>query len=284
MKVSNALYTYPVLSLAESRDDYKAESSFSVTVDKLQTGVKEISLSVTVRLESEYISELIKADKAKIICHVESPLSSYRSTHEINLFDLNILVPIEPKSMRGILELTPFIVATENIDDFSSDAFSEFYKGSYHIEKGDVLAFTPTVEIEIEPEDIDKRPTQSIIKVGSHDEREMTTDLTGDYILVRLPSDTYFGYKVLSRRESPHYKISLMAVILPVLMDAIYEMKTDDSTENKVWAKVIRAKLKDGGRGGDVSQYDPMIHAQFLLNNPADGTFTPIIETHGDET
>jgi hypothetical protein len=284
MKVSNALYTYPVLSVAGLRDDFIPESSFSVLVEKRQTGVSEVSLDVVAELMDDNLTALIRQGKAKIICHLESPLTSHRATREVNPFDMRVSIPIDPENMRGTLEVTPFIAATRLIDDYSSDTFAELYQGSYRIEPGDVLAFAPTVEVEIEPEDIEKSPTQSIIRVSSHDGREMTTDLTGAYILVRLPKETYSGYKMLSRKESSHHKLSLMAVVLPALMDAIFEMKSGDGhPEDKIWSRVIRAKLKAGGRGSDVSKYDPLVHAQYLLNNPADGTFEPIIDSLGDD-
>jgi hypothetical protein len=266
------------------RDDYKPDSSFISSVEKEQTGANEVSLTVKVELHDACLTDLIRNDMAQIVCHIESPLSSYRMTQEIDLFDLQTTLPIEPQHMRGVLEITPFIVAKQEIKEFSNDMFSDFYKGTYRIEKGDVLAFTPTIEIEIEPEDIDKRPTQSIIKVSGHDKREMTTDLTGEYILIRLPHATYSGYKSLSAKENSFHKISLMAVILPALMDALIELKTGEgASEEKIWARVILAKLKAAGRGSNVALLDPLSHAQFLLNNPADGAFEPIINDSGDQ-
>lgn len=279
MKVSNALYTYPVLSAQGLRDDYVSGSSFSSSVEKLYTGVNEVSLDVAVELSDSNLLGLVKNGDAKIICHLESPLTSYRTTYEINPFDMRIAFAIEPQTMRGVLEVTTFIIAAQSLEHYTSNTFSELYEGTYSLERGDVLAFAPTVEVEIEPEDIDKRPTQSIVKISSHDRREMATDLTGEYILVRIPEDTYSGYKMLSKKESAYYKISLMAVVMPALMDAITEMKYGDgSSDSKIWARVIRAKLKAGGRGSDPTQYDALSHSQYLLNNPAGGTFTPIID------
>lgn len=282
MKVSNALYTYPVLSESSLRDDYVPESSFSAVATQHQTGVNEMSIEVSVDLKDDTLLRLVQDKKAKIVCHVESPLSSYRSMQEIDMFTRNISLPIDTTVMRGSLEITPFVTAAVPLEEFTSDTFSEFYKGTYRIEAGDILAFAPTIEIEIEPDDIDKLPTQSIIRVSSHDAREMATDLAGNYILIRLPEDTYKGYKVLSKKESSHYKLSIMGIVLPALMDALYELKTNDGqSDDKIWARVVKAKLKDGGRGSDVAQYDPLVHAQFLLNNPADGAFVPIIDSMG---
>lgn len=284
MKISNALYTYPVLSLSGLRDDYKTDSSFSAQVEKIRTGINEVSLVITIELIDDGLTDLINSGNARIVCHIESSLSSYRAVRDVGLFDSRIVIPIEPSVMRGMLEITPFIVATQTIDSYSNVMFGEFYAGSYKIDSGDILAFAPTIEAEIEPEELDKRPTQSIIKISGHDRREMTIDLTGEYILIRLPKETYSGYKMLSGKENSHHKLSLMAVVLPALMEAMYEMKTGDgSSDEKVWSRVIRAKMKAGGRGAEVSQYDPLVHSQFLLNNPADNTFAPIIDNSGDD-
>jgi len=287
MKVSNALYTYPVLSAQGLRDDYISDSYFSSSVEKSQTGVKETSLNVTIELIDSNLLEILKRGDAKIVCHLESPLTSYRTLLDIDAFDMHTSFAVEPRNMRGTLEVTAFIVAVRPIDNFTSETFSDLYEGVYKLESGDMLAFAPTVEVQVEPEDIDKRPTQSIIKISGHDRREMTTDLTGEYILVRIPEETYVGYKMLSSKNSAYYKISLMAVVMPALMDAIYEMKHGDGDlDTRIWARVIRAKLKAGGRGSDPAQYDALLHAQYLLNNPADGTFTPIIDDfhqQGDE-
>lgn len=282
MKISNALYTYPVLSTSGVRDDYMPESSFSIEVDKSQTGVSENSLDISVTLVNQNLSNLINSNKAKIICHIESPLSSYRKIYDIDSFDMRLQVPINPEVMRGVLEVTPFIVASEEISNFTSDMFGEFYKGEYSIEQGDILAFAPTTEIEIEPDDINKRPTQSIIRISGRKEvRDMTTDLSGENIIIWLPEKTYYGYKNLSGKESFYYKLSLMAIVLPALITAINDIKYGDgSSDNKIWSRVIKSKLKSGGRGADPEQYDPLVHAQFLLNNPADDTFRPIIDSN----
>ena len=221
---------------------------------------------------------------AKLVCHIESPLSSYRDVVEIEVFDMSIEIKIDPTVMRGLLEITTFIVAAKQISDFSSDSFSEFYKGVYKIDSGDVLAFAPTVEIEIEPEDLNTQSRKSIINIRSHDKREMAVDLTGDYIVILLPKSTYSGYKTLSRKESSHYKVSLMAVIMPAVMEAIRNLM-EESEIDRMWAKVITTKLKAGGRGSssNTSMYDPLIHSQFLLNNPADETFTPLVDSDEGE-
>lgn len=284
MKVSSALYTYPVLSESSMRDDYIVESSFNATAEKQQTGTSEVSISISIRLEDDNLNNLVSNNKAKIVCHIESPLSSHRTIREIDAFSLHASIAIDTSVMRGNLEITTFIVANEVIDDYTSSSFSDFYKGVYQIEPGDILAFCPTIDIEIEPDDINNKPTQSIIRITSNDGREMTTDLSGEYIIVRLPKDTYSGYKMLSRKDNPHYKLSLMAIVLPVLMDAIHNIQTSDGSVNdKIWARVIKAKLKAGGRGSNVEQYDPLVHSQFLLNNPADGVFVPIIDTLGGD-
>ncbi len=284
MKVSSALYTYPVLSESSMRDDYILESSFNSTAEKQQTGTSEVSINISVKLEDDNLKNLVSNNQAKIVCHIESPLSSYRDIREIDAFNLHANIVIDTRLMRGNLEITTFIVANESIGNYTSNTFSDFYKGVYKIEPGDVLAFCPTIDIEIEPDDINNKPTQSIIRITSNDGREMTTDLSGDYIIVRLPKDTYSGYKMLSRKDNPHYKLSLMAIVLPVLMDAIHNIQTSDgSVDNKIWARVIIAKLKAGGRGSNVEQYDPLAHSQFLLNNPADGAFMPIIDTIGED-
>jgi len=278
MKVSNALYTYPVLSISGLRDDYLPESSFSIEIAQVQTGVSETSLDISVSLEDTNLSALVNSGKAKITCHIESPLSSFRKVYDIDAFDMHIQIPINPDEMRGYLEVTPFIVANEVIDNFTSNAFSEFYEGKYYLERGDILAFAPTTEVEIEPDDIDKRPTQSIIRVTSHKERDMSIDLSGDNILIRLPEATYSGYRNLSSKASDYYAMSLMAIVLPALMAAIYDIKSEKAdSDDKVWSRVIKAKLKNGGMGSNYDQYDPLAYAQFLLNNPAEDTFRPII-------
>ena len=188
--------------------------------------------------------------------------------------------------MRGTLDVSTFVVAADDIHSFTSDAFGGFYAGSYDIERGNILAFAPTVEVEVEPDDIDKSPTQSIVSVRPNDKREMTVDLSGEYIVIYLPQNVYAAYKALASKESAHYKLSLMAVVLPALMEAINEIKHGEGGfDSKIWSRVIKGKLKAGGRGTDVSYFDPLSHAQFLLNNPADGMFESIIERFygGDE-
>lgn len=282
MKFSNALYTYPVLSNAGLRDDYVRESDFSIEVEKNLTGVNEVSLDIEVKLTDKYMSDLLRQRDAKLVCHLESPLSSYREVTDIDVFDMSASIRIDPTVMRGLLEITIFIIAGKKIEGFTSDSFSEFYKGTYEIDSGDVLAFAPTLEVEVEPDDINAQSKKSIIDIRGYDKREMSVDLTGDYIVILLPNSTYNGYKALSRKESSHYKVSLLAVIMPALMEAIRNLKEEPDID-KLWSKVITAKLKAGGRGSDSSQYDPLIHSQFLLNNPADDAFVPILDSYGGD-
>jgi len=278
MKFSNALYTYPVLSNTGLRDDYVNESDFSIEVEKNLTGVNEVSLNIEVKLSDNNLSDLLKQGDAKLVCHLESPLSSFRHVDDIDVFDMSTEIKIDPTVMRGLLEITIFIVAGKQLDEFRSDSFSEFYEGVYKIDSGDVLAFAPTLEVEVEPDDMNAQSKKSIINIRGYDKREMSVDLTGDYIVILLPKSTYRGYKALSKKGSSHYKVSLMAVIMPALMEAIRNLMEDYEVD-RLWAKVITAKLKNGGRGSDASHYDPLNHSQFLLNNPADEVFTPIMDS-----
>lgn len=243
MRIFNSLYPYPVLSVQD--DDYHQDSHFSVNYQiEDATPFKKAKLLATFNLSDAALENLISEGKAAMFLHVESPRSAYRHMYRVdNNFQV---IEIDPDCMRSSVEITGFILATEEIEGYSSPNVNEDLYGSNYIfpilRTGDPLAVAFTFEVTLTESD-DFAQVSSIMKVASTKEGQMRVDYDQDTIFVYLPKAHYDYYIQYASRFG---EVMLSSIIQPTLiyvLDAIVKHKAEDMKDRK-WYQVIEKKLE----------------------------------------
>ena len=271
MKITNTLYSYPVLATHDIRQDYNENSNFSIDVSQIQTGNSEYVLDIDFLLSENNLNNLITIGDAAIYVHISSPLTSHRVIQKVDGFTFKHRIELDSSIMSGTLEITAVIVAVKKIIDFSSDNFSDIFTGKYFMAPGDILAFAPSVIIKMDTEDLDTNSKNSIIKIRVNNDNpdNMDVNFEDDHIIISLPKKTFSSYNRLAKQNSIYFKLSMAAIIMPSLMEALMSMKIDQNEDyhELKWYQVIQSRLSTK-YGSEWKNTDVIELAQFLLDNP----------------
>ena len=148
MNITDKSYPYPVLT--PDGDDYE-NSEFDVALEVVKEPDK-ITLKFSPTLKDNGLRRLIGVEKAaKIIVHVESPMTVYRRTFDIPLPVCDTaserektVVEIPAAELSGVVSVCPFIVASQDIPAYTNEAFNPDYEGeAFSVDCGAVLAEGP---------------------------------------------------------------------------------------------------------------------------------------------
>lgn len=184
------------------------------------------------------------------------------------------------RDVCGKLKICPFIVAMDEIRDYTNDSFHEDYTGySFNIEAGCVLALGKQVNADIEKEidDLSNVPSIfSIIKNLDQTQTQMIIDIERPKITIQIP-ETDFGYYALVDKGLVMQPVLHSMVIVPALIYALSEIKGQPENErymneNKGWYRVIRKVLSERFsvdiESTTFNSINVVEYAQRLINEP----------------
>lgn len=246
MHIKAKLYPYPVL--ADFNDDY-VDSSFNILIS-IQNLQSKIVCNFLPNLNNEDIYNLINNKLAKFVIHIESSLTSYRQLEEIPLEGKE--VEISADKLDGLITFCPFIIATEDIKNYSNSKFNKIYDGiTFDLEKCSIIAVGKEAQIRLEKEDDDLASVPSIFavtEIKDKDKNEIIIDINGNKINIQLPSDTFLEFKIAMNNPKSMAIIHSM-VIIPALMKCFDDMKSKPEDlylyENRRWFRALKKALKN---------------------------------------
>lgn len=245
MHIKARLYPYPVL--ASFNDDYM-NSSFNIAINA-QVLPNEIIVSFKPDLKNEQLEKLINENKACFLMHIESSLTSYRKIIQIKNTQTACRIPAE--MVEGVITFCPFIVAMEELPEYSNYDFNVIYEGiSFSLDKGNIMAVGQEVQIEIEKENDNLANIPSIFAVTElkdKDVHEMKIDNSSNKINIQLPSETFVKFK-LAMANANTLPIIHAVIIIPALMKCFDDMKSRNDEfyifESRRWFRAIVKALK----------------------------------------
>lgn len=246
MHIKAKLYPYPVL--ASFNNDYK-ESSFDIVVDEV-VGEKEITLHFTPQLENIDIKQLILSGKAAFVIHIECPYTCYRQTVKVPFEGTKTI--ISASNLDTVVNICPFVVATEDIKEYRSELFDDEFEGiSFDLERGSVLALGYERVIHIDKEDDNLASIPSIFSVTEiidPKKEDMVLDCSGEKISIALPSKAFRKF-VTQNNSNPNAQPVLHAMlIIPALTSCLDEVKYSEDDyylyDNKRWFRAIQKAAK----------------------------------------
>ncbi|NFA03254.1 hypothetical protein [Weissella cibaria] len=235
MRLSNNSFPYPVLSSANSFDidsEFKFGDSFSVNVDQVQIGQSDFELVVTYFLKNDDLQMMVNDGRAKVVAHVESTLTSYRNAIEFPENSDTVSFAVDASMIAKNIELTVLVVSNVMIEEYSNSGFnSELFGDNYavkNIMRGDILAFEPTIDIELQTVDSGPVGVQTFIKVAKSKNKSMMVNLDGEAIKIEIPTETYRVYAQM--QNAKEVKMANFSLLVPALMLAVDDIKDEGST------------------------------------------------------
>lgn len=246
MRISeNRLFPHPVLW--ENNDNF-VSSKFKIETEYRHDDI-EYEFEFNVFLENKELENLIKTEKASIVCHLECAKTKFRKVQELNLGKNTVKLNVS--DVDGRLELLGLIVANEDLTDYYSNDFDPDYgKNKFDIAKSSIMGIAdiPAVFIENEKQNYSNLP--SIFDISYTNESEfMNLSLNGDRIMIRLPYEEYSIRN--AHKESLHSRNIMNAMIVfPALVGVLNDLAYKNSVVmygNFRWFRVIDKKLKEFG-------------------------------------
>lgn len=241
-------YPHPVLMI--NGDDYDKKCSFSVTMEVYEDDYN-VRFSLEYNLHCESLDKLIDEEKAKVVVYIESPNSSFRKMISFPKSKENVEVEVKKDIVSRKITAKPYIVATENIENFSSIWFNADYfeNASFDIRKGDILATEKQYDIILDNIDVFKNCASVFsVRLDEKVPSGVKVNYNDDKINVMINKTDYEKYRDL--REQQEFRCLLSStLIFPALVEVIEAMKREirggeEGIAEKRWFLVMEKQLK----------------------------------------
>ncbi len=252
----STMIDYPNPVLSTDRDDYVESCKFDVTFNESDIQITEdfIQIPAKVELISTSLSSLINEGKASVVVLINSSAAFYRKAYVFNSGETEKNIEIPKFHVKGKFEFTGYILANDNIDNFSCDGeFNELYfkSVSFSVKKADVLAKGETRVVPVDDSELEK-PISSIFMILRNP--EASTDIESDFdseekIIIKLSdklNDLYYKMKDFNNGSLRRYLTGI--IVFPVLVEAIakmceYHSGNGQDYSEKRWFRAIEHKL-----------------------------------------
>ncbi len=266
MKIKNNSFPYPVLS--PFSDDYHS-STFDLNIE-IKNEFNQLYMHGVLELKNDGLMTLINEKKAMYLIHLECPQTTYRTTFTgyENIFRENI----DSSKVKGKLEINGFIIATDNIKEYTNPFLDDMYEGlNFNINKGNILAVTDRIDAVLFESNDDYKDMTSIISVRmSKTEEFMKIESESDKIMIILPEASYLLYAQYAKTDFK--EVIITNIIFPAL---IYIFSLIENNRNEYddtrWYQVLKEVLEKSDVDIDMigNRGEPgYIIVQKLLHNP----------------
>ena len=245
MHIKAKLYPYPVL--ADFNNDY-CDSNFNIETS-ISINSNEVIASMKPQLNNDGILDLILNNKAKFMMHIECSLTCFRKVIEIPYDGLEYSISAE--KIEGPMSFCPFIIAIEDIPNYSNKKLNKDYNGlTFDFEKGNILAIGKEIQLRIEKEDDDLANVPSIFavtEIKDDDINDIVINNTGNKINIQLPKAIFLEFKLAMSNQKSMAVIHSM-IIIPALMKCFDDMKSKPEDiyiyEDRRWFRALKKALK----------------------------------------
>jgi hypothetical protein len=286
----NKNYPHPVLT-PYSDDFDPSKATFDIKISR-KIERNNYQLYCEVDLNEKVLQELLRDGKIAFVVKILCSTTRYREVFQFNSLEHLITIPSSLLEKRA--EISTFIIASEQINNYSSPLFNEIYEdANFVIFPGDVLAegseYKFNIEKQIDP--LAKVPSIFTI-VYSDNNHAPPADFSynEEKIVVTLNKMNFQKYKDLKEMQNHYAHLSPLTsslFILPVLVIVVQNIREElsdiqgdiesikDYIEDKEsgykWFKVINTRLVDQGiklTEPDNITDSSLVIAQKLLGDP----------------
>ena len=265
---NDRLLPHPLLS--PWTDDYP-EASFTAQVPHaVVNNGKQINLTIKYHLTSQSLRDLISEGKAHYVSLVACAKTFSRNSHPSEHEDALCILDAQDYSEE--LKLSPFLVAKQSIEGFSSaelaEEITQIKPGGFHIPVGSILAVGNSTEIELE-EGGSPIAVIDLVANTNVDSGTFKVDLDDNRIKVFMAPGDKDQIEALRQHGEHSWE---MAVLFPsIYLHAISEAlrHLTDFSDNR-WARTIRRALERHNVvvDDDELKANALTHAQTLMERP----------------
>lgn len=228
MRIKNNLFPYPVLNAKETLSSFN-NVNFCFDYDEVQDDEYYCLKNVKISLNDNNLINLIKNGKAGIKIVVECSRTLYRNTFELTLDASDIKIPIG--YLRGPVEISCFIYAKQDINNYYSSDFNSIY-GDYrfNIDKYDLLAIDDGYNTKVDYDESKDNKVSSIFLAVSSSDKNLTSmdiELKRNIIKIILPAKQH-GYYTNMKNDSNYQNVFFAILAIPALNYALNKVQEED--------------------------------------------------------
>ena len=225
MRIGRRLFPYPLLNNEKLYSQFK-DSTFSLQYEELITNENYVLKDICCDVSNVTLLNLISTNKASIVCVIECAGTMFRNCYKLSIEPTNIVIPLT--DLNGKINVSAYIVANEDIENYFSEDFFDDYEGiNFYIEKNDILAvddgFFNKIDFD-EEQDTKKTSIFVIIKDKTIKDETMQIEYDSSKIIISLPEDqwnTYEKTKRIKKFESMYFSI----IAIPALSYALSSLQ-----------------------------------------------------------
>lgn len=270
MKLNNISFPYPVLGVNDDISPMLPDDAVVIHYDK--NDVYKYVISVSLKIDNEYIENLINTGFAKYVCEIDCPKTNLRRSipcdHPHFSFD------VDRRSVCGNVFLNCFVTVEKDIEHYKNPGFHEDYEdATFHLTPGDILVGFPSCNFVADPKFDKLRSATSFMQIREDKDHEYTTfELTDRTIDIKLPTELFEIYQSgvgISYSDVIHASLAYNA-----LLGALYEINNHNMS---VWAQALikllynlpeAKELVSFDDNGQVEISDKSTVATLLLKDP----------------
>jgi hypothetical protein len=264
MKFGNYQFPHPVLT--NFTDDIAGNPTF---VENIIEKDDSYTITIDFKVDNEELVKSIDQNLAGIICEVNCSGTVYRNSFKAK--GKKIFFELPKFIVRGKIEFSCYLVSFIDIVGYTNSKSHPDYDGfSFDIESGDILAYFGEFSFNATINYKKLKAVSSFLKIEERSKIDITEfDIDNDRIIVKLPEKDFSVYKKQPIAKNEDFAPIFHASI--VLSALLFALQSIDKYEDKMWAQVIKVRLKEDDFKGlslDEEAGDLMKIAQKLLGNP----------------
>ncbi len=233
------LFPHPVL--LSNGTDYKQGKIFEMTVkgSPQHTIDGMIRIVINFELKSSFMDRLIADGKAKIMVVIKCTKTYERRVFPIHGNNETLDLPLA--HYRGMIKLSPYISAMEDIESFKSTEHHEEFSGiKINVPAGAILARGSDSEITVDS----LQKLSSAIRLLTNNKLERgkyDVDCSGDYIEIHMHDDT--RKDVMNLRKTHRWAL-FPSLYMSALTHALQSIKAEPTLE---WETGLKKTLDSKG-------------------------------------
>ncbi len=243
MAIKPKSYFYPVLTPLSS--DYASDVIFNIEIEPriIDTVARnQIAVAYEVFLNSAALRDFIIDRRAALALDFYCGDTMYRELFKVSSLKGEIELPVA--SIKGKLEIQPFIVVTDNtMPFFLENISSEYRSNSFELEIGSPLAIAPSVTI---PIDFALNSIKEMVKIRLEEDRDKNSyaiDLTSEQIVVYMGTNAHGAWTAMSSEAS--LKPTLFFSVYKDCVTAVLEALARNTSEVEFgWMEHFKEELE----------------------------------------
>ena len=230
MRIGRRLFPYPTLNNSKIACCFN-QSSYSLEyLDYTDRDSDSYTLKdAHIVLNNSNLANLLDVGKAKAVLLVESPSTIFRQLYQLTTNPTDVKIPIS--NLRGKVEISSYVYAVADINDYQDGDFLEEYEDyKFNIEKYDILAIDDgyTLKIDYEKEKDNKLSSIFLVICDSEEKSNvMKVENRDKQVVIYLP-ETQFGIYDRIKEDEYYQDIFFAIITIPALATCLINLQKSD--------------------------------------------------------